>query len=259
MNNRSHLVATPITDANGKPTTVYRKVPVAGTPKAKLPAPRSATNVSPDAYVKSALTMLHQVGFLPSDDRNRISSGLIQNIELLAEHSPQTLSRLVRHISASDAATRSSWEWTLMSRGVVLSHDLSGANASRNVSERYRRRMTVQPTILSIQQNHATFSPESSTEAVMTAVDAYIEIHDTSSSHDEVRAAAIYFGIRNLSEEVDKVKEISRKDRDDMMYLANNIDAVETLLDELVARRTTDPEMIKQLLGTHSSLTEGNL
>lgn len=256
MASNPNLVPTQITDVNGRLTTVYRKKHDQRASKTALPAP--ATKVSGyDDSIKDAARRLKEIGFIPSEKTRDMQVSLVENLKTLSKHSPETLTELVEHIEDSDDALRESWRWSLTAYQLHGDINLTGKDAGHQIRSFYQRLFAIHKLVNLIQRHHPKYSPISETNTVIRRVTASASgLKDK--DHKIIRALAVYFGIRNLSEE-DVPLGIPRIDSKTIDYIADNIEAVEMNINELASRRTTDPKVIEMVINSHSAITAGNL
>jgi hypothetical protein len=254
MSDRSHLVPTPIVDATGKHTTVYKK-PQAAAILSMIPAPSASPVTDPDEATIRALNDLTIIyGSLTiTSDRS------FRNLRALATASPETLDAVVNHIESAGSVERDVW-FFMLTRGRYDPEDDSWVTADDlEGGELYRRCMVTYPLASRIAVHDTAFAPSS---VVGSSVDVAEEMVDGNfgDGYANLRAAVIVSTMNTVSANgANKPPERPGTAASDTQYLAENIDAVERLLDELIERRTTDPEVVKLLLASAPALAEGTL
>jgi hypothetical protein len=109
-----------------------------------------------------------------------------------------------------------------------------------------------------MQRHHKEFSAESSTEIVVWNADHLALDDDHVHNYKHLRAAGIYLGIRLLSGTPSE-ELLNDRSLNEMWFIADNIDAVEPVAEEMAKRCAMDREFITQLIETPQALSEGNL
>lgn len=256
MSSRSNLIPTPVTDKNGKATTVYRKVQGVSL-ASSIPAPQFAAQVNPEQLAMSALDRVKAIYRGVQSDEGRAPA----NLRALAKASPEVLEELMDRIESAGEIERGVWFFTLV-RGhfdpEAKSYygeppvDLEGGAL-------YRRHMMVYPVASRIAALEKTFAPSSIVGISFDKAAEFIN-YDYGKDNANLRAAAIVFTMQQVNANGDDAPP-SREDTEsaDIKYIAENIDAVERVLDAIIARRTTDSDVIKSLISAHSALSDGGL
>lgn len=259
MTRNPNLVATPTVDKNGKVTTVYRRTSKPSG-SALVPAPRGTKKVTPEETLQSAIERLADVGFLPARTKGDLPTSTYSNLSDLAVASPETMNEMVDHIVNTGEVERKCWEWTLLAN--KLCHTVPTArNARSNYKRIVRTRMILQPLVAQIAQNHPEYSVESSSENIIYEVQKYQTDRLSGSYDDEaqLKAAAIHLGIKFIASDSEYFSPLEASEEASIDFIAHNIEAVEAIVGELARRRTSDPDVIRQLTDTHAGLVGGIL
>lgn len=249
-----NLVRTPIVDSKGRQTTVYRKSRDAATSSA-IPAPSAKALNDPHKYADLALNDLTRIyGSLT------ITSGRsVTNLRALAAASPEALTEVVNHIESAGSVERDVW-YFMFTRGRyapeyeswVTREDLEGGAL-------YRRCMVTYPLAARIAVHDTAFAPSSVVGSSVDVAEEMVE-GDFGVDNANLRAAVIVSTMNTVNSNAsDSPTDRTRQAVSDTQFIAEHIDAVERLLDELIERRTTDPEIIKLLLASEPALAEGTL
>lgn len=256
MASRANLVPVPVTDKNGKNTTVYRKAQRVS-PTSSIPAPQFAAQVDTEHLAMSALDRVKEFyGGMKSGEGSAPA-----NLRALAKASPEVLKELVDQIESAGEIERGVWYFFLV-RGRYDPEATSyygDEKVDLEGGELHRRHMMVYPVTSRIAAHDSAFAPSS---VVASSFDKAAEFiaYDYGKNNANLRAAAIVFTMQQVNANGDDRPPARHgTESADIKYISENIDAVERVLDEIITRRTTDPDIIKNLIDAHAVLAEGGL
>lgn len=258
MTRNPNLVATPVTDKNGKATTVYRRGAQARSSRSVLPAPRASDTPAWFTKLHESLGRLADGGIISGRDKKTLSANFYDNLERLAQSDTTGLmDDVVDHILNASLDEKKCWSWALLSQN-ICDADTSARHADVAYREAYEKRMAIQPVIAEIASRHKQYSVESVSEIIVWKVE---ELTAGVTNVDDLKAVSIYVGLRCLESEPNEIDHLAftKQERDDIAYIARNVDAVEPFIGELANRHTVDREVIEQLLSSPSGLSSGNL
>jgi ribosomal protein L20A (L18A) len=165
---------------------------------------------------------------------------------------------VVDHILNASIPEKKCWDWAFLSQNICDADPSTDPYADIKYREAYGRRMAIQPVATEIASRHKMFSLESVSEIIVWKTE---EFTAGSTSLDEMKATAIYVGLRCLEGEPNDIVllELGERERDDIDYITRNVDAIELLIGEIASRHTLDRGVIDQLLSSHPGLSSGNL
>jgi hypothetical protein len=258
MTRNPNLVATPVTDKNGKATTVHRKVTQAPSSRSALPAPRASDTPAWFTKLNESLGRLADAGFIASRDKSSLPANLYDNLERLAQSDTTgVMNDVVDHILNASTNEKECWSWAFLSQR-ICDADPRTRHADVAYRKAYGSRMAVQPVVAEIASRHKQFSMESVSETIIWKTE---ELTAGVTNMDSLKGVAIYIGLRCLEGEPSEVDHFAfnMQERADMDYIARNVDAIEPFIGEIASRHTVDREVIEQLLSSHPGLSSGNL
>jgi hypothetical protein len=169
------------------------------------------------------------------------------------------LEELVVHIERAGDDEKRFWEWQLSSQNLDPDEFYVGRDVDLEGGDYYRRYMAVAGIAIRITKGIKGVPTTTAAGSVIIEAARLID-DDYGDSYGRLRAAVIITGLNYLTA-LDNNGQAPRQHLEtvDITYASENIVAVETVLDELIARRTAAPEVIAQLVGSHGALAAGNL
>lgn len=258
MTRNPNLVATPVTDKNGKATTVYRKSAPARSSRSVLPAPRAVDTPAWFTKLHDSLGRLADDGIISGRDKKTLSANFYDNLERLAQSDTTgVMDEVVDHILNASLDEKKCWSWALLSQN-ICDANTSARHADVAYRKAYEKRMAIQPVIAEIASRHKQYSLESVSEIVFWKVE---ELTAGVTNADDLKAASIYIGLRCLEGEPNELNHLAftKREMADIDYIARNVDAIEPFIGELAQRHTVDRDVIEQLLRSPAGLSSGNL
>jgi hypothetical protein len=254
MPSRSNLIPTPVTDKNGKATTVYRK-PQSSRGAKVLPPPAPSPEAALAAAVQDAYIRLSA----SNDTIARLPGNTLSNLRALARESTEILGELVRHIGAAEYDEAECWAKMLTRGNHDPSHHYYGSSVSLEGGEFYRRHMAVKGMAVRLASRSKRYAAYELADTCISNAVMFCG-GDYGKDYSRLRAGIIVATMAVLKED-DEYGFFPRGplDRGDIEYIAENIDAVEKVIDLVLARGTTDREVLKEMITSHSTLAEGSL
>lgn len=256
MSSRSNLVPTPVTDKNGKATTVYRK-PQSSAGVKLLPSPAPIPQMSSSEAVKNAYDRLCR----SSETIDRLPGNTFNNLNALGRESTVVLGELISHIESAGPDESECWSRMLTRGNYDPSHSYFGGSVDLEGGEFYRRHIAVKGLASGLAYQSKLYAGYTFTENAISYAERLCAGH-YGKGYAKLRAGIIAYAVDSLQEkeyEWSTSRHGLKVDKRDIEYMAKNIDAVETMLDQVVARSTTDREVLKEMITAHPSLAEGSL
>jgi hypothetical protein len=251
MSSRSNLVPTPVTDKNGKATTVYRK-PQRSSAARLVPPPALSPEAAAvqDAYIRLSSS---------NETINRLPGNTFTNLSALARESTKVLGELVAHIEAADYDEVECWARMLTRGNHDPSHHYFGGSVNLEGGEFYRRHMAVKGMAVRMASRSQRYAAYELADTCISNASAFCA-GDYGKDYSRLRAGIIVATMAVLKEDWgDRIFPRGPVDRGEIEYIAENIDAVEKIIDLVFTRCTTDPEALKEMIASHATLAEGSL
>jgi hypothetical protein len=254
MSSRSNLVPTPVTDKNGKATTVYRK-PQRSAAARIVPPPV----LSPEATLTAAVQDAYIRLSTSNETIARLPGNTLSNLRALARESTEVLNELVTHIEAAEYDEGECWVRMLTRGNYDPSHHYFGGSVDLEGGEFYRRHMAVKGMAVRMASRSQRYAAYELADTCISNAATFCA-GDYGKDYSRLRAGIIVATMAVLQED-ENYGFFPRGplDRGDIEYIAENIDAVEKVIDLVLTRCTTDREVLKEMITSHSTLAEGSL
>lgn len=250
----SNLVPEARVDKTGK--TVIRHVRPENQKQARKTAAIPRTDSQRDKVKKlfnDAVSRLHACGFI----QNFPLVNTTHNIFALAGESPETLEALIKHLeSAPDT------EWTLWEKPLI--NDRNHRNDWRDevveYAPTYRARMAVFPLIDRIVETNYAYSPELLADRIIRESEKLAGDDAEEDGYRRLCAASIVTGIYSLSSTINAKLHEAPDGKDQVEFIAEHLEDVQRMTEELIARKSTDIGLIRELISNGpTALLEGTL
>lgn len=259
MPSRQNLVPTPVTDKNGKATTVYRKAGVASGSAAGIPMPQVATTLSPDDAKRNAEKALTEIGFLDYGTLRKTS--MEENITMLSEDSPEALAKLVNHIVNAGGKERSHWSLSLKTGRLYFrdAYDVKEEDMGEYAHDAILRKMAMHPIAAEVAVSNGRTSEEG--HAVELVREAFrLTWLNPGESYSHAKAMVVCLSVKPGWEEMDApLEELSPEELDELLFVSRNIDAVVNVLPTIAERKSIDSAFIASAINEHPALAKGVL
>lgn len=176
----------------------------------------------------------------------------------LAKVSPTVLEELITHIEHAVPEEQDVWYMTL-EQGIDPDESYGCKIIDLEGGEYYRRLMAATGIAARICKDIKELRPSAGARVVIKDAESLLA-GDYGKDYAKFKAAVIVEGIDYLACLVsDSCPNPEGDPLDDIRYISENLDEVERILDVMIARLTTDPSMVSQLIGSYGALTTGNL
>lgn len=257
MSSRSHLAPTPVTDKNGKATTVYRKTGSTSGAATGIPMPQVAPNQSAKNARDNAVQALTEMGFLDYGRQMR-NNCMEPNIAFLAEDSPETLAEIVAHIANASEKERSHWKLSMVMSQLYF-RESEPDDMSEYARDSCLRRMAMHPIAaeLAVARNRRT---EEGTAVELVREAFRLTWSDPGENYSHARAMVVCLSVNPDWDEMEApFEELPPQALEDFLFISRNIDVVEKSLHVIKERNSIDSSVIAEILKTHPAMVKGVL
>lgn len=261
MAKNPNLIPTPIVDATGKQTTVYRKdaqaqqVKLFPSPVALLPPETDATM----NRMNAAVERLHEADFMNMERTSNPPTNLQANLIDLARDAPDMLDEIVDHIANASEDEKTNLRWALRRRNTYHAATALGEEDPEAFArETYKRMLALHPIVAPISVAESKDSSQSVAQKVISGSERFLT-GEYGEDYANLKAAVIVLGIKNLNVAASGVLTADDDDRIRIDVIAKDIDSVVSVLPELITRRSTDPELVSLLISSPRAIMEGHL
>jgi hypothetical protein len=262
MANNPNLIPTPIVDVTGKQTTVYRKY--TSQPPSHQVMPPPTVTLSPEAKAhrdrfESALAHVHDAGMIDSKTAQGVAPNLKSNFYDLAMHSPDMLEEIVAHVIHAGEDEKMNLRWSLSRADYLKAAKKRGeSDPVEFVNGMYRRLLALSPIVAPISVAKSPDSAQSIAQQLIMSVETSFN-GNYGEDYSNLKAAVIVLGIKSLTMHENALLTMDESDRERIGILSKEIDSAVTVLPELIERKSTDPELVKLLASSSTSIMEGVL